>query len=277
MGIRDFLFSKTFVKHFLLSVVIALFSVFLILKSLKLYTRHGEAIAVPELNGLTEKEATPILKKLHLRYAVIDSTYTEEIIAGGVVDQVPDPGHKVKRNRTILLTINAVAPEQVPIPRLTDISLRQSLSQLETSGLIPGSVTYKPSEFKNLVLQAQINGRDVVIGQLVSKGTRVDLIVGSGEGSQLLVFLPNVTGLTRATAQQIIAEAGLATGSIIFDSSVFSYSDSISARVWRQNPDYRSVLNVNSGSSVDLWLTVDESKLTSGQQEEQTNDDDFNF
>lgn len=276
MSIRNFLSSKTFIKHLAFSIGISLVAVFLILTSLKLYTRHGEAIVVPDLTGLTEYEFERLLKKSDLEYSITDSTFIEGMVAGSVVDQVPDAGHRVKRHRTLFLTINAIAPEQVVIPRLTDISLRQSLSQLESAGLIPGNITYKPSEYKNLVLEANIGGRVLGEGQTVAKGSKIDLIVGSGEEMEL-VFLPNLTGLTLQTAQLIVAESMLTIGAIIYDNTVVSRYDSLNARVWRQHPDYRSVLNVHGGSSVDLWVSMDDNKIIQDIEEENLPQDDLDF
>ena len=276
MSLRNFLTSKTFFKHLASAIGISLVAFYLILTSLKLYTRHGESITVPDLTGLTRVEFERIIKTSDLKYNITDSTYIEGMVAGSVVDQVPDAGHKVKRHRTLFLTINAIAPEQVVIPRLTDISLRQSLSQLESAGLLPGDITYKPSEFRNLVLQATISGRDLREGETVAKGSKIDLIVGSGEELGL-VFLPNVTGLTLQTARHIVAESMLSMGAIIYDNTVISHSDSLNARVWRQHPDYRSVLNVNAGSSVDLWVSMDENKFIQDIENENEPQEDLDF
>jgi len=276
MSIRKFLTSRVFFRHLALAIGISLAAIFLVLLSLKLYTRHGESIPVPDLTGLTEPEFSKMLDRLHLRYVITDSTYVEEMTAGGVVDQVPDAGHRVKRNRTLFLTINAIAPEQVAIPPLTDISLRQSLAQIESAGLVPGNITYKPSEFRNLVLEASIGGRQVITGEMVAKGTRVDLVVGSGE-EMGLVFLPNVTGLTLQTARQIIAESMLSLGAVIYDNTVISRTDSIQARVWRQHPDFRSVLNVHAGSSIDLWVTMDEGKFMENNPDDGNTNEELDF
>lgn len=260
MSIKRFLTSKIFLKHLLLSIGITLAGVLFILTILKFYTRHGESSPVPDLYGLTENEFSRVLHKSGLRYEIVDSTYMEEVGAGGVIDQVPEAGHHVKHNRVIFLTINAVAPEQIPVPRLTDISLRQSLSQLETSGLIPGDITYKPSEFHNLVLQATINGREIRAGEFVSRGTRVDLVVGTGDNQQA-VYLPDVKGLTLEMARQIISESMLNVGAVIYDASVVNRYDSLNARVWRQHPDVSGSSLANTGSSIDLWVSLDESRF----------------
>jgi eukaryotic-like serine/threonine-protein kinase len=270
MGIRNFLTSRTFLKHLILATGISLAAIFLVLLSLKLYTRHGESITVPNLYGYTEYEFREILEKLDLKYLITDSIYIEDVTAGGVIDQVPEPGHGVKVSRTMFLTINAIAPEQVTIPRLTDISLRQSLAQLESAGLLPGEVTYKPSEFKNLVLQAKANNREVFEGDKVAKGTRIDLIVGSGQEMEL-VYLPVINGLTLETARQIIAESMLSVGAVIYDNTIISRYDSLNARVWKQQPDHRTIMQVNIGSSVDIWVSMDENKFIEDIEEENVN------
>lgn len=261
MNIKRFLTSRTFLKHLSLSIGITLAAILFILTILKFYTRHGESYPVPDLYGLTEDEFSRVLQKSGLRYEITDSTYMEEVVAGGVIDQVPEAGHQVKHNRIIFLTINSVAPEQVPVPRLTDISLRQSLSQLETSGLLPGEITYRPSEFHNLVLQATINGTEAKAGEFVSRGTRVDLVVGTGD-NQEAVYLPDVKGLTLQMARQILSESMLNVGAVIYDASVVNRYDSINARVWRQHPDITVTSLVNTGSSIDLWVSLDESRFS---------------
>lgn len=276
MSIRNFLTSKTFFKHLAYAIGISLVTVFIILTSLKLYTRHGESIVVPDLTGFTEFEFERLLEKSDLEYSITDSTFIEGMVAGSVVDQVPDAGHRVKRHRTLFLTINAIAPEQVIVPRLTDISLRQSLSQLESAGLIPGDITYKPSEYRNLVLEANIGGQVLEEGETVAKGSKIDLIVGSGEEMDL-VFLPNLTGLTLQTARLIVAESMLTMGAIIYDNTVISHYDSLNARVWRQHPDFRSVLNINAGSSIDLWVSMDENKYIQEIEEENKPQNDLEF
>ena len=267
MSIKRFLTSRLFFKHLILSIVISLAGVLFILTILKFYTLHGESSPVPDLYGLTEDEFSRLLQKSGMRYEIIDSTYMEEVVAGGVIDQVPDAGHNVKHNRVIFLTINAVAPEQIAIPRLTDISLRQSLSQLETSGLLPGAITYKPSEFHNLVLQATINGKEIRAGDFVSKGTRVDLVVGTGDNQQA-VNLPDVKGLTLEMARQIISESMLNVGAVIYDVSVVNRYDSLNARVWRQHPDVSISSLVNTGSSIDLWVSLDESRFIGNNRDD---------
>jgi eukaryotic-like serine/threonine-protein kinase len=276
MHVRNFLSSKAFLKHFTLALGITLAVIFLVLTSLKVYTLHGKSVQVPDLYGLTENEFAEILDDANLEYVISDSTYINEVAAGGVIDQVPEPGQKVKKGRKLFLTLNAVSPEMVPVPPLTDISLRQSLSQIESAGLLPGDITYQPSEFRNLVLAAQIGGRKIITGEMVPKGTKIDLIIGSGQESGM-IYLPDLTGLPLLTARQVLAENLLSVGAVVYDNSIVTRNDSLNARVWRQQPDASSVFEVNIGSSVDIWVSMDENKLIESSEEEEENFENFGF
>jgi beta-lactam-binding protein with PASTA domain len=166
----------------------------------------------------------------------------------------------VKQNRTIFLTINSTQPEIVTLPQLTDISFRQAQVLIENSGLQVGNISYQPSEYDNLVLSVQIDSTDIEPGKQLAKGTRIDLIVGRQQGNKTTP-LPGLIGLAVDEAQSTLTSAMLNTGVVIYDETVISSEDSLSARVWRQRPDPRVTQNILLGSSVDLWVTVDQLKI----------------
>ncbi len=99
MSLKEFLTSKVFLKHFLALIALTFVLIIFALLSLRFYTHHGEAFLVPNVYGLTEGEYSRVLSKANLHYTVVDSTYNDQIKPGGVVDQVPEAGHKVKRHR----------------------------------------------------------------------------------------------------------------------------------------------------------------------------------
>jgi len=267
MSLKDFFTSRVFFKQLALAVAITLAIVLVALFSLKIYTRHGEANPVPDLTGMTEEEFAPVLKKSRLRFEIVDSAYQEAVQAGGVVKQFPGVGHKVKKNRTIFLTINSRLPEQVVLPKLTDISFRQALVQLENAGLQAGNISYQPSEFHNLVLKATLDGLEIVQGEKVNKGTKIDLVVGSGEGVGK-VQVPLLKGLSVLEARVVVSEAMLNIGAVVFDESVVTKEDSLNARIWQQSPDPLATPETDMGTSVDLWVTVDEAKLQGNTETE---------
>ncbi|HAX95242.1 MAG TPA: hypothetical protein DCY35_01765 [Prolixibacteraceae bacterium] len=268
MSLKRFLTSRLFFRHLALAVAITAAILLIVLLALKFYTRHGESLPVPDLLGMTEEQFSVVLDKSNLEYVIVDSTYKEEVIAGGAIDQVPDAGMHVKRNRKVFITINAVAPELVSVPPLTDISMRQSLSQLESVGLLPGSITFKPSEFHNLVLEAKFNGSRVSTGELLPKGSMIDLVVGTGD-SRGSVRLPNLRGLTLDLARTVLVDSLLSVGAVIYDESVITKIDTLQARIWKQHPSRSESSYISIGASVDIWLTTDESRISEEYPEDQ--------
>jgi beta-lactam-binding protein with PASTA domain len=230
------------------------------MKGLEKYTRHGQSNPVPEFTGMLPAEAQKIAHQQNLKVEIVDSLFLENTEPGVVVDQIPRPGHGVKQNRTIFLTINSTQPEMVTLPQLTDISFRQAQVLVENSGLQIGNIFYQPSEYDNLVLNVQIDSTDIRPGKQLPKGTSVDLIVGRKHGNQTTP-LPDLIGLTVDEAQATLTSAMLNTGVVIYDESIRSSGDSLSARVWRQRPDPRITGSILLGSSVDIWVTVDQLKI----------------
>ena len=77
-----------------------------VLHWLDTYTHHGESIIVPNVNGLPLKQAEIEFDKKNLKFMVVDSNYVKGMLAGAILDQKPAGGEKVKKGRTIYLTIN---------------------------------------------------------------------------------------------------------------------------------------------------------------------------
>lgn len=260
MSFAKFLKSRKFLTHLALAIIVAIILIVITMQGVKLYTRHGEANPVPDFEGMTIKEAVQTARQHELRLKVIDSLYVDNAAPGVIVDQVPEKNHKVKTNRTIFLTINSMEPEMVSLPRITDISYRQAQVLLENSGLEIGQISYEPSEYNDLVLKVQIDSTDIKPGKQLSKGASVDLVVGRTQGN-MDTPLPDVTGLPIEQAEQALTDAMLNIGVFIYDESIITEEDSLNAAVWRQRPSPKITGTVNLGSSVDLWVTVDELKI----------------
>ena len=102
---------------------------YIVLNRLDKYTRHGFSIEVPDLRGMTLAEARPLVEKAQLNIDVIDSVYSPNARPGAIMDQFPKPQARVKNNRVIQLTTNAVAPEKVTFPDLRNSAFRQALQR----------------------------------------------------------------------------------------------------------------------------------------------------
>ncbi|SHJ25876.1 PASTA domain, binds beta-lactams [Tangfeifania diversioriginum] len=260
MSFSKFLLSRKFLKHLLMAGILIIAILFLVMQGLKMYTRHGQSNPVPNFSGLTQAEARQTANQYKLEVEIVDSLYVNDAASGAIVDQLPKAGSRVKENRTIFLTINSTQPEQVILPKLTDVSFRQAQVLIENTGLKTGQISYRPSEYNDLVLEVQKDSIELAVGEKLAKGTTIDLVVGRTQGNQV-TNLPNLIGLTIPDARESLTDARLNTGVIIYDASVLSPQDSTEARVWRQQPNPKVTGTANLGSSVDLWVTVDQLKI----------------
>ena len=273
MTLKEFLKTKTFKYNALAAIGITIFLIVLNMFALRIYTDHGDSVEIPDLRGKTPAEVSKIMNRIDLRYQISDSVYSRETAPGTILDQFPKPGMKVKENRVIDLTLCAISQEMIPMPQLTDISYRQAVNIIEVSGLISGSIEYKPSEFPNLVLEQKVNGSPVAIGKMIPKGTVVDLVLGSesdGETSEV----PALFGKNLTEVRMILGEAFLNVGEINYDESITGEDQKVKALVWKQSPDPANVFEIVHGNSIDIWLTADPAKL---EEKPKTEEPDNSF
>jgi beta-lactam-binding protein with PASTA domain len=260
MDFLKFLASKLFFRHLGLAVTISLFLLLFTLLWLRIYTRHGQAIGVPDLAGLTLEEVGDVADSRNLRYTVVDSVFSTEVPRGTVVKQTPTAGSTVKRQRKIFLTMNAVNPETVSMPRLVGLSIRQARLALQNAGLVLGDIRYRPDYAVNNVLQ-QIHGDSVLTeGTEVKKGEMIDLVLGAGLSNET-TRVPSLTGLGMEAAREVIADHFLNLGAVTFDGTVATGEDSAIAFIWRQYPGYDEFSRLNLGMEMDIWLTIDSTLL----------------
>lgn len=260
MDFFRFLGTRQFLRHLLLAAVIGIILIMATLVWLKVYTHHGQAITVPELTGLTEQEVSDVTASRELRYEIVDSVYSSEMPRGTVLKQNPHPGSKVKKNRRIFLTMNAVHPEMVSMPRLVGLSIRQARLALQNAGLTLGEIEYRPDYAINNVLQQMHNDSVITAGSEIRKGSVINLVLGMGLSNET-TRVPDLAGLDLATASEIITDYYLNIGAVTFDESVMDGEDSATAFVWRQYPAYDQFKRLNLGMEVDIWLTVDSTLL----------------
>ncbi|HYX09809.1 MAG TPA: PASTA domain-containing protein [Bacteroidales bacterium] len=248
------------VKNIVLAVVIVFVVIFITLLSIRIYTDHGESFGVPDFTGLSLSEVDQIAKARHLRYEVVDSVYDNDLPGGAVVEQYPEPNFKVKDNRRIFLTTNAVLPEMTKMPNVVGVTLRQAVAEIETRGLKVGKLTYIPDIATNSVLYQKYQGQQIEPGTEIEKGATIDLVLGKGLSAERTVP-PQLIGLSLEDAKQKIVQAYLNLGAVVYDDSVVDQQDSIHALIFKQSPLHTNTNLVNLGSSIDVWLTADSVKL----------------
>jgi eukaryotic-like serine/threonine-protein kinase len=247
MNFIQFITTRRFVKHFAISLLITLTLSWVILAFLKQYTKHGDSILVPSFVGLSLSEMNKFESARDFELAVIDSVYDYTKKGGTIVSQDPLPNSKVKPGRTIYLSVIAFLPEQVKMPALIDLSLRQAKALLQTYGLKLGFIKLMPDPAKNAVLQVTYRGRGIQPGVSIPKGSTIDLFVGSGVGGDE-VNIPFLIGKTRTEAIFDIRRLGLDLGNESYESG----ADSLNAKVYMQVPMYVYGKNISTSSTISL-------------------------
>ena len=183
MTIKEFFSFKTnkyFWVNILVMIVAVVLIVFGVMKWLDVYTRHGEAVVVPDVKGMTVDEASKMFRNHGLVCVVSDSTYVKNKAAGIVLDANPGAGQKVKEGRTIYLTINTLSIPLRAVPDVADnSSLRQAEARILASGFKLAEIQYIPGE-KDWVYGVKYKGRQLSIGEKVPTGAVLTLMVGDG-------------------------------------------------------------------------------------------------
>ena len=257
-----FFISKIFLINFAVFIVVLILLFYTIKIGLNSYTSHNQTIAVPDFTGMTVPEAQKIALEKNLYLKIIDSVYTEKVEHGCIFTQVPSPEDNVKEQRTIFLTINAMLSEQVHMPDLTGVSMRQAQADAESYGLKIGKLKYVPDIAKNNVLHQYINGKEIKPGTLIAKGSIIDLTVGRGLSNEK-TYVPNILGLTQQQATDKLTESSLNIGAIIVDTSTIkSIEDSLKAHIYKQYPVNRKNAEINLGAFIDIWITNSKSLLS---------------
>ena len=116
--IWNFLKSRFLWLNILAAIVLVAVVCFVVFLRLDVYTRHGEAVEVPNLTGLYVEEAELLLKDSNLSYEIIDSVYIRSRRGGEIAEQAPAAGTKVKKNRKIYITVNSKQRKMVMVPNL---------------------------------------------------------------------------------------------------------------------------------------------------------------
>lgn len=144
------------------------------------YTHHNKAIEVPNMLGMEFEKAAEQLEDAGLRYEITDSVYNPEKRKNAITEQDPEPGFKVKPNRIIYLIVNSRNTPKIKMPGLVDRSYTLARAVLKSSGLIIGNVEFTYNETaNNLVVKQLYKGRDIKAGDLIEKGSTVDLVVST--------------------------------------------------------------------------------------------------
>ena len=257
--------------NILLAIVVVVIILVSLIAYLKRYTQHGVEVEVSNVRGLAKEDAEAVLDQQGLRLVVIDSTYSEKVPFGTIVEQDPMPDSHAKLGRAVYVTVNASGKRQIPMPNLQDMSYRQAETTLRGLGLLVDTIyDYEPSAFRDLILDVKAHGQSVQPGEKIAVGTKVRLVVGFGRGTEE-VEVPSVIGMSPVDARRVLLSHRLTVGAVTCDEAV--EEDGTPLFVYQQIPAAGEKLI--EGETVALKLTMDPEKAATGTLSNEPEEDNW--
>lgn len=245
--------------HAVLIVVTLVAIIFLSSIFMKIVTRHGTHRTVPDYMGVHIEQVREDAASNELEIIINDSLFVPAYDGGIVLDQLPKGGTEVKAGRKVYVTINSFREKMVKVPYVAGRSLRQAKNMLEVAGLGVEKLVYVEDIATNYVLA------EIVDGVQLSENSNVELEMGSGVVLQVGVapeenstIVPKAIGQNLQSAKSRLWEQGLNVGKVNFDEGI-NLLNQKSARVYRQSLGHNTTTSL--GSSVSLWLTLDQEKV----------------
>jgi serine/threonine-protein kinase len=126
---------------------------------------------VPDLTGMSIESATTALTDIQLTINRGDDQFST-VAAGGVATQSPAAGESLARGTAVTVAISK-GPDLVAVPQLLNLKFDKVGPAVVNSGFVLGAVTGNTRGFPIAIYVA---GQPVAVGQLLPRGTTLDLI-----------------------------------------------------------------------------------------------------
>ena len=244
------LLRKTFTTKRIIIGSFSLIAVFSIVKILDQalmpwYTKHGEALTVPNVTAKRYETAKEILEVTELEAVKGGEMYDSNMPFGYVIEQNPGPNRLVKKGRRVYLTIS-VGEKEIQVPDLVGKSENNAKEIIKSYGLRLGEVEYEYviNEPPDVVIEQSQQPKS-----LVKLNSEIDLTVSLGEPKEDAT-MPSVLAKTLELAIRELKKAGVTIGEVSYKIS----SQYLPNTVIDQSIEPGTV--VKHGAKVNLVVTV---------------------
>lgn len=197
-------------------------------------------VAIPELSGKTEQQATQELNELGLKLDVTDYRESDQE-KGYIIEQLDKAGNQVKKGFAVKV-ISSSGIASVSVPELFGMTAEEAEKELAENGLVLGSVSNEDSEYQKdtVISQSQRQGKEL------KSGEKIDIVLSKGVKT---VSVPDVRGLTQEVAKRLLESNSLRIGTISKQES-----DQTAGNIIAQSPEINT--EVEEGTAVELVISV---------------------
>lgn len=162
-------------------------------------------VAMPDVEGLTEDEATEQLEGLGLKVE-IKREFSNDVKKNRATRTVPGAGENAERGSTVDLYLSR-GPKQAAVPNVVGQDVTEATKTLEDAGFeVDTTEADGPEKEGEVTKQSPSSGTEA------DEGSTVELTVASGQNT-----VPDVTGLSRDEAERELEEAGFDTTATLVD------------------------------------------------------------
>jgi serine/threonine-protein kinase len=168
-------------------------------------TAASTQVTVPDLTGKTQQEATALITQAGLTVGTISQQPSTAQQKGTVLSSQPAPGAKADPQTPVALVIGG-GPNTLAVPDVIGAKQADAIAQLKSAGFT-GSTSTDPVD--SLEPKGTVVSIDPAVGSQAAPDAAVRLGISLGT-----ISLPDVRGLTEATARAQLVAAGFDNGQI---------------------------------------------------------------
>ncbi|MEQ8706072.1 MAG: PASTA domain-containing protein [Phaeodactylibacter sp.] len=254
----QFLKSPVFLRNFAGILLMVFGSVYIVRWSLKIYTRHGESIQVPDYTGMDMRDAVRKAEKQNFTIVAIDSFFDSNKRPNTIYQQEPMPNQRAKEGRTIYVSKYRAQADSVLLPTLMRAGYnfdqyRTKLRRIDVSTRIQERIFDNKQE-ENTVLYFFHNGRKITDDMLrrgvkVPRGSTLEFVITERITNE--VALPDLICKRFDEAKFLLTSSNLSLGQTFGAEGAEG-----SAFIYQQEPEFVPGRMVIKGASIDLYLTT---------------------
>jgi len=138
-------------------------------------SKGAKSILMPNLKGLSVRQARIILEENSLRRGEISSTYSNTIKKDEIIAQIPSPGTMITRGECVNLLVSmGIRPRAYQMPDLIGLSLNSAITMIESIDLVLGEITTRFHKDKPL---NTVMAQELLSGYRVTQGSAVNIAI----------------------------------------------------------------------------------------------------